>query len=206
MTAFLLFLGIFGCGSEPECSEEVACALGSVCVEGACEVRYCSTSAQCEMEQYCSDGVCFEGCAENSDCYPGEACELETNSCGPAACTDTHEDCGYKEFCNTVTGECFDASGYYCAPCGGDADCGGSDNFCYGGWCVVDCETDAECPASYTCIPFVDLSGNILYYGCYTYCWLFEGDDYDLDVTAARPVDTLLELPECLLDESLEMP
>jgi hypothetical protein len=206
----LLLPLLTGCTEGPECSEEEACPFGSVCVEGVCETRSCATSAQCEMEQYCAEGVCNDGCAEDSDCYPGEGCDVEAASCEAIACSDQHRDCGYKEFCNTVTGDCFEASGYYCQPCAGDADCGGGDNFCYQDYCVVPCDTSEDCPSSFTCIPWVDNSYNIQYYGCYTYCWLFEDNDYSdglEDSAGARPLPEVMELPTCLqVDERGEAP
>ncbi len=204
MIAILLSAGLLvGCDEGPECAEDSPCPFGSVCVEGTCEARYCATSAQCEMQQYCADGVCTEGCADDGDCYPGETCDIELAECVPQGCSDTQRDCAYKEFCDTSSGECFQASGYYCQECGGDADCGGNDNTCYGGYCAPTCSTDEDCPAAFTCVPFVDLSGNIQYYGCYTYCWLFEDGDYseieaERSAAVAVPLDELLGIPECL--------
>ena len=187
MTRFVVLLSaalalLAACSSGPDCSEEVACGFGSVCVEGACEERLCATSAQCAMEAYCNDGVCVEGCAEESDCYPGDTCDSETGACKSAGCTDTHEDCGFGEFCNTASDEpeCYDAGGYYCAECDDDDDCGGGGNHCTGyDYCGVACTSDDDCPSGYMCAGFVDANGNVQYYQCFTYCWLY--DDYDPD-------------------------
>lgn len=207
---FLSALLTLGCADGPECDAETPCPFGSVCVESVCETNTCVTSAQCDMEQYCAEGVCTEGCSDDGDCYPGDACDLEAAVCEAEGCSDTHTDCAFNEFCNEISGECFEASGYYCQECGGDADCGGNGNTCYGGYCAVSCESDNDCPSAYTCIPFVDLAGNIQYFGCYTYCWMFEDGDYsDIEsqdamssgVQEALPVHLALELPECLVVE-----
>jgi len=171
-------LALSACKAEgPECSEQEACPFGSFCVEGVCETRSCSTSAQCPMELHCAEGACAEGCAADSDCYPGDACDPETATCALAACEDSHVDCGFKEFCNNISGECFEASGYYCGECSGDADCGGNGNLCYGGWCAVTCASEGDCPSGFTCIGFGDVSGNIYAYGCYAACWAFDAEE-----------------------------
>lgn len=189
MTLLLLLLS---CGSEEfECSEKVACGFGEVCVEGKCQGRACATSAQCGMEERCDDGACVSGCDVDEDCYPGDTCQTETSTCEAAACTDTRIDCAFEQFCNSATGECYDAGGYYCHPCLDDGDCGGSGNLCLSlgnaesYYCGVTCTSESDCPSGYTCAGVADLSGNIVAYQCITYCWL-----YDEDARVSAPPST----------------
>ncbi|MDP6934339.1 MAG: hypothetical protein QGG40_15540 [Myxococcota bacterium] len=168
---------LVGCGESPECSEEVSCGFGENCVEGVCTGATCATSAQCEMESHCASGSCVSGCQQDDDCYPGDACNAE-GTCVTASCRDSHLDCAFKEFCNTATGECYEASGYYCGSCLDDDDCGGNGNMClgfgfYGDFCGVTCETESDCPSSFTCVNVVDGNGNALGSQCITYCWLY---------------------------------
>lgn len=177
MIALLMML--LACGSKPECSEEVGCGFGQTCVEGRCVSQSCATSAQCGMEQFCDNGTCVSGCAEDTDCYPGDACDTTTGTCVEASCRDSTLDCAYKQFCNNVTGECYDASGYYCHRCGDDSDCGGSGNMClnwgqYGSYCGVTCQKESDCPSGYDCVSVTDGNGNVVSTQCVTYCWLYE--------------------------------
>lgn len=163
-------------GNDPvECSEDKACPLGSVCVDGTCAEQSCATSAQCGIEQYCApDRTCQPGCAEDTDCLYGDRCDTQAGTCVAAECSNTNVDCGFKEFCSPA-GECYEATGYYCRDCEEDADCGGGGNLCYGGYCAVDCTTREDCPSGFDCIGFADsLTGNIIGYGCYAACWLFD--------------------------------
>lgn len=180
----LLLGGLAACGGKGqfECSEDESCPFGETCVEGVCQGQSCNTSIQCPMEHYCgNDRECVAGCESDNDCYPGSSCS-EAAVCEEDGCIDTSVDCGYREFCNTATGECYDAGGMYCFPCGDDSECG-EGNFCWAGYCGVDC-ADNECPGGFDCYP-VDSGGNItsvdygdvFAYQCLTYCWLYE--DYE---------------------------
>lgn len=180
--ALLLGLGLGGCNNEPqECSENVPCGFGDVCVEGTCVGKSCATSADCPMEYTCGgDGECAQGCANNDDCYPGDACNTETSTCEQAACRSTTLDCAFGEFCNTVEGSCYPASGYYCKECFDDDDCGGNNNTCLGwgangNFCGVTCEGESDCPSGYTCVD-VGSGGQAEYKQCITYCWLYITD------------------------------
>lgn len=180
MIGILVWL-VLGCGkTAPECSETVSCGFGEMCVEGVCKGQTCATSAQCNMEQYCSGGACVAGCEDDEDCYPGDACDVAAATCGPATCTDTRTDCAFGEFCNTLTGECYDAGGYYCHPCVGDEDCGGNGNYCLdfgyppSNFCGVTCTFESDCPDGYTCAE-VSLPDSAVTFQCITYCWLFSG-------------------------------
>lgn len=173
--ALSLGLLLAGCGggSEFECSEDKACALGSVCVDGACVEQACATSDQCGIEQYCdSTSTCVDGCQEDADCMYGDSCDVNTHTCSSGACTDTELDCAFNEFCGP-DGSCYDAGGYYCHDCDSDADCGGNGNICLNGYCGVSCTYDSDCPAGYDCAGIQDNAGNIVTYQCYTSCWLY---------------------------------
>ena len=171
----LVFL-LAGCGEKAECSQDSPCPFGATCQEGLCVAARCANSTQCGMEQHCELGGCIAGCAEDSDCYPGDACDTTTGQCVNEPCTDAHRDCAFKEFCNGASGECYEAAGYYCRSCEDVDDCGGesSGNNCQWGNCLVDCTRDADCPAGFYCYGFVDSSGNPQFYGCYTACEMYE--------------------------------
>lgn len=174
MIPLLLWLLACGTKTEVECSEEKACPFGSSCVDGSCQEQSCATSDQCPIEQYCaSDHKCVAGCEADVDCKFGDHCV--EGACEKKGCTNARTDCSFGQFCG-VSGECYDAAGYYCMACEDDFACGGSGsgNVCYGGYCAVSCETDRDCPNGYDCLPFTDINGNIISYQCYTYCWLME--------------------------------
>ncbi|HJN74369.1 MAG TPA: hypothetical protein QGF58_10600 [Myxococcota bacterium] len=178
----MILLALMGCEPEVQCDEATACPFGEVCVEGVCESVACATSVDCGMEQHCEGRTCVEGCAEDSDCWPGDVCDLASKTCIARGCRDTQLDCGYREFCNEANGECYETTGYYCRPCEDDSNCGSEDNIClnFGSgrqYCGVYCEDDQECPSGFGCLPVGDINGNIISFQCITYCWLY--DDYD---------------------------
>jgi hypothetical protein len=188
-------LALLSCtGAEFECDEQTPCGFAETCVEGVCETDGCATSAQCPMENYCVEGECTAGCSEDTDCYPGSSCDASLRSCVEDECVETAVDCGYREFCNAGTGDCYDAGDLYCRPCDEDYECGDG-NYCLAGYCGVDCAGGRECPAGFECYPFSDQFGNIVTYQCFTYCWLFE--DYDPGSFATAPLATP-DLGECL--------
>lgn len=166
----MIFLLWLACSSPFECDAERPCGFGEICAEGACEAGGCATSTQCPMAHHCVDGTCASGCAAPSDCYPGDTCN--GGVCELARCEDTQLDCDYREFCDELTGECYDAGEQYCRPCDRDADCGDG-NECWNHHCGVDCSS-AACPAGFTCYDFVDDFGNVVAQQCLTYCWLYE--------------------------------
>ena len=176
MTWLMVFLG---CQSEaPECTESILVALVRHAQAGVCVTQSCATSAQCEMENYCNKGSCVSGCESDQDCYPGDVCDPETQSCASGFCTDTHIDCDFKEFCNAVTGECVEGSGIYCKECEVNADCGGNGNVCmhWGlerDFCGVTCEQDDDCPSGFTCTDWNDTETGTITRQCATYCWLY---------------------------------
>lgn len=175
----LLLPLLWACSTPRECDEERPCGLTETCVDGQCVAQVCATSAQCPMEQHCDGGVCVPGCAEDGDCLPGEACAVETGTCEAAECEDSHVDCGFQEYCDTSSGECYRAEGYWCAACDDDADCGGGDNICRswgdnGRYCAPACEVQDDCPSGYSCTPIPDSAGNVQGSWCITWCWLYE--------------------------------
>ncbi len=174
------------CGSTTafECDESTPCGFGEICQQGQCVEFRCATSAQCPIESYCLEGECLPGCAEDGDCRTGYACATETKTCEEIACTDTSVDCGYREFCNVATGDCYDAGDQYCKFCNEDAECG-EGNLCLAHYCGVDCSSGQECPAGFECYPWADDSGNIVSFQCFTYCWLYE--DYEPGSFATAP-------------------
>ncbi|MCB9764407.1 MAG: hypothetical protein H6739_31830 [Alphaproteobacteria bacterium] len=204
----LIALLFAACVPEPECTEELACPFGEVCLEGTCVEIPCNTSAQCGMEEHCVDRKCEAGCSEDADCYPGDLCDLGENTCVSRGCRDTRLDCGFKEFCNEANGECYEAGGYYCKPCTSDESCGGNGNLClrFGGgyeYCGVTCSTDDDCPAGLGCYPIGDRTGQIISFQCYTYCWLYEDADADFEA-GSPPAPDLFPLiePVCPVEEA----
>ncbi len=194
---FWAFFALAGCGADAECDAENLCSFGKVCIDGACVTKSCATSTQCPMEHTCVDGTCEAGCGEDDDCYPGDTCS-EDGACTAKACDDTRVDCGFKEFCNEFTGECYEAGGYYCKACNDDLDCGpeGSGNYCYAGYCGVTCESDIDCPSGFQCYAFSNTEG-VQFYNCWTACWVYE-DAETGTVAPGQPV-VPVELPECEL-------
>jgi len=114
-------------------------------------------------------------------------CNLDTRECEEAACTNTQTDCAFKEFCNTATGQCYDAGGMYCHFCDEDAECG-SGNVCYAHYCGVDCSSGQECPSGFECSPFVDEFGNVVTYQCWTICSMFEEFESGQTAGGLRPL------------------
>jgi len=166
-----------GCASE--CEENLHCAVEEVCTSGSCEPRGCAASTDCPMETFCSDetGICEAGCQSDRDCYPYHRCN-DDGICANAGCRSTELDCALGEFCDTLTGECFEATGAYCRPCEHEDDCGAG-NMCLNigytqTYCGVDCALGQECPRGYECGRVQDAGGNILGYQCITACWLLE--------------------------------
>jgi hypothetical protein len=119
------------------------------------------------------------GCDEDADCLPvastqGSLCERATRRCVPRPCTHTAL-CGFGQFCNRTSGQCFDAMGSYCQSCSRDSDCacgagatcppgpnvclelsdadGGSrGKFCFVGGCTPpDGGNETGCPQGYQC-------------------------------------------------------
>lgn len=220
--AVLLVAFAVGCdnGPPPVCDELTPCeGFGEICLEGQCVVEECNSNLDCPMEHVCGvGGRCEVGCDNDRDCYPGNICDLETATCESRGCTDTHIDCGFKEFCNTATGDCYDAGGVYCRPCDPRnrvQDCNGGDengaNECWNNYCTVDCSNGRECPSGFQCYPFSDRSGNVVSFQCLTYCWLYGQEEAGAsDIAPPPPPEALpwgLPLqPECAASALLPAP
>ena len=56
----MFILMMLACQPEVECSEELACDFGSICMEGTCLEIPCATSDQCGIEQYCDERQCTD--------------------------------------------------------------------------------------------------------------------------------------------------
>lgn len=175
----LLSTVLVGCPQAKfECDSATPCAFGQTCKQGMCQDVACATSAQCPINQYCTtDRKCVDGCEADSDCEAGFTCDTENQTCVPKQCQSTDTDCGYKEFCNPATGECYTAGGDFCKPCDPQANDCAADNVCWAGYCAVNCDNNRECPSGFQCVPFSDSAGHIVSYQCITYCWLYEGYD-----------------------------
>ncbi|TNE89903.1 MAG: hypothetical protein EP330_10050 [Deltaproteobacteria bacterium] len=188
-----LLAGCSGTTAVGACSEDTPCTgFGEVCIRGECVVGTCTTNADCPIENRCTERECEPGCDRDNDCYPGSSCDTELHECVEDACEETRVDCGYREFCNTLTGDCYDAGEQYCRPCTAgseDQDCG-QGNECIGGFCGVDCADGRACPGGFECYSFSDSAGNIVAYQCWTYCWLY--DDYE---PGQDPVTAVPDLP-----------
>lgn len=172
-------LAFFSCGPKYECGNDDPCALGEQCVAGFCQEALCSSSQQCPIETYCQARECVSGCQNDGDCRTGFGCDQDLGECAPNECTDTSVDCGFREYCNVATGDCYDAGEQYCRPCRNsteEQDCG-TGNSCIGGYCGVNCEGGQGCPSGFDCYPFENDVGQIVTYQCFTYCWLYE--DYE---------------------------
>ncbi|MCO4745744.1 MAG: hypothetical protein KC912_13205 [Proteobacteria bacterium] len=198
VAALLLFLSACG-GTQAECDEELLCeGFGEVCIQGQCVLGSCSTNGDCPIEHTCVDRECAPGCDRDNDCYPGSSCDVELSECVANACEETSVDCGYREFCNTLTGDCYDAGDQYCRPCttaSADEDCG-EGNRCIGGFCGVDCAEGRACPGGFECYSFTDGGGNITDYQCWTYCWLYDDYDPGQDLATSSPdMPGTLKLP-----------
>ncbi len=176
--AALALLAMTGC--KDECEENLHCDIDQVCQGGECVARSCASSSNCPLEQFCSDdsGACELGCLSDRDCYPGDLCD-DDGRCVDPGCRNTVLDCEMGQFCNAITGECYDATGAYCRECEHEEDCGAG-NLCLsiGGYpqtyCGVDCSGGQECPRGYTCGAVQDPTGNIVGYQCITACWQLE--------------------------------
>ena len=201
---FLFCAWLMGCKTEaPECSETIPCGFGETCQAGTCVSQSCANSTQCEMESFCDKGQCIDGCQTEMDCYPGDVCNLDSQTCESAHCTDSHIDCDFKEFCNVTTGDCVEASGIYCKECEINSDCGGNGNVCmhWGlqrDFCGVSCEADSDCPSGFTCTDWNDSETGQVVRQCATYCWLYI-DERPIppgNINATMDIGTECPIPE----------
>lgn len=175
----LLVLAMTGC-TPKECETSENCAPGTVCsVSGTCQQLACTSSTDCPVGNWCDldKGDCSAGCVSDNDCLPSEQCDVEQRQCFTPGCRNTKLDCGFGEFCNELSGECFDAGNAYCRPCERNEDCGNNGaNIClrFGGqldaYCGVDCSIDQNCPQGYTCVQVTN-AGAAVSFQCIAACW-----------------------------------
>lgn len=174
LLAFAL-LALAGC--RKECEQNLNCPASEICTDGKCVMRACADSNTCPMEHFCSDesGTCVAGCQSDRDCYPYHRCNDE-GRCVENDCRNTALDCAVGQFCNELTGECYDSGGAYCAACDIDDDCGGT-NWCLDigapsgqRYCLVDCSLGQECPRGYQCTT-ITRAGAPVGEGCIARCW-----------------------------------
>lgn len=164
----LLILALGSCVSSSSegtaCESDYGCSPGEACVRGACTREFCTSSADCAMEQHCDDRSCVEGCAVDEDCYPGQSCAAGV--CEVPACTDTHTDCSWREWCQE--GSCVDAGDAYCAPCSSSDEC--ASGVCVQQlYCGQTCVTRDDCPAGFDCADVK--TGDDAVFACVSACW-----------------------------------
>ena len=178
---FLALLGLLAaCDRGPECETSANCPSGEVCnADGACQIMACRSSTSCAIGEYCDPeiGQCTAGCLNDRDCLPTLACDSEQRRCIEPGCRSTTLDCSFGQFCNVLSGDCYDAGGYFCEPCVSPGDCGTASNLClrlgpYGNtFCGVDCSAGQECPRGYECARIRTTGNTTLGYQCIAACW-----------------------------------
>ncbi|MBJ93052.1 MAG: hypothetical protein CMP23_01105 [Rickettsiales bacterium] len=172
-----------------ECETSANCENGTVCTEsGRCVEVSCHSSVECPIETWCNSdsGACEPGCLSSRDCLPTNICDEETRQCVLPGCRNTDLDCDLGQFCNALSGQCYDAGRpatqdtYYCKSCESRADCnGGVDgpNWCLrmGGssqtYCGVDCSAGQQCPRGYSCGRVRTVGDVTVAYQCVAPCW-----------------------------------
>lgn len=197
---------LWSCGPKYECGEDQPCDFGEQCVAGFCTEPQCSSSQQCPIDHFCRGRECIPGCQNDGDCRTGYSCDQELSECVVDECVDTHVDCGFREFCNVATGDCYDAGEQYCKPCrtSTEAEDCGAGNECLNGYCGRACETSSDCPGGFECYPFENAQGQVVTYQCFTYCWLYE--DYEPGALVAPPASVTGPLPLDLKQSDLPTP
>jgi hypothetical protein len=119
LASLLLLLLLAGCQAK-ECETSANCQDGTVCTEsGICVEVSCNSSGECPIETWCNSdtGSCEPGCLGDRDCLPTNECDEGTRQCVQPGCRTTQLDCDLGQFCNALSGQCYDAGGYYCQQC-----------------------------------------------------------------------------------------
>ena len=102
--------------SSNYCNNNAECGEGLLCVENRCMETECITSADCLLEEFCSEFYqCVPGCMQDTDCVSGEKCE--ENACVEQGCRDTELDCEVAEYCDQSTETCYADSFDHCGSC-----------------------------------------------------------------------------------------
>lgn len=167
--SWLLLIALAGCerdtgeaADEAACADSSQCEVGEGCVDGACVVAECFSSADCALGTICYEDIytCVDGCEADIDCFAGQSCS-EAGTCeeDPETCTSSVIDCGIGEACEQ--GSCEQPPEPFCMECDGTGICsgiGGSDDYaCYTlpefevPRCGIPCLVDAECPQGFYC-------------------------------------------------------
>ncbi len=180
MLLALLVLVLPGCKPKA-CETSDNCPAGTICTDtGLCQTIQCGSSNDCPVENWCNldTGDCEAGCLSDNDCLPSEKCDVEQRECIKPTCRSTQLDCEFGQFCNQLSGACFDAGGNYCKSCERSEDCGATgNNLClrFGGqldsYCGVDCSAGQECPRGYDCVRVTTSGQATLSYQCIAACW-----------------------------------
>ena len=175
MNKMIWILGalLIGCGgaggSTAQCVDNGQCNAGQGCLDGQCVAAECIASTECGLGQFCSqaDFSCKEGCLEDSDCFAGEECNAEAQSCQSYGCRSTALDCKAGEYCdldrNSASyGECYKDTTKHCKLCDFE-----NANSCPNGMeCYIwdlgetGCFTDNDCPNNWKC----DLMSDFQFY------------------------------------------
>lgn len=149
-------VALSGCSGEEAtpCADNTACAEGQACIDEVCTDVTCLTSADCDIQQYCTgDFECASGCDQDADCFAGQACNTDANTCEAYGCRDTQLDCNYGERCDVTTGSCYVAEqmctnncDYFSPSCPSNQSCAVSSLF---GTC--DAASGGGCPSGSPC-------------------------------------------------------
>ena len=159
LASFLLFLSLVlaGCGKsnkDGSCTYHSDCADGELCRDSTCKAVECKSAEDCGFGRYC-DGqfFCQDGCANDKGCAAGETCNAEKHTCKSYGCRSTELDCAYGQYCDTTTGECYEATEPLCKSCdiSNTSDECGSSALCF--YTEGDtCSSNADCEAGYDCV------------------------------------------------------
>ena len=90
------------------CANSADCEEGNFCLtsgEGIKECREadCITSQIVAFKNTVMMPILIEGCNVDADCYAGERCNTNSQTCEAFGCRDTELDCRAGEFCNIST-------------------------------------------------------------------------------------------------------
>ncbi|MBA3547833.1 MAG: hypothetical protein H0T76_15225 [Nannocystis sp.] len=126
------------------CADDSGCSKGQICEADKC-VSGCNSQDGCDLGQYCFEKQCVPGCGPpGGDGVEGmaERCPLG-QACYPSGCAALQKDC--KTFtcqpecwglpCSSSPEKTYECIVYSLLP----------------GWCMLQCEVDADCPAGKIC-------------------------------------------------------
>lgn len=166
------------------CQTSNDCVCGEKCVNNKCR-NECSAEVACAQGQLCVKGACLPGCQSNNDCPNSDICK-NTKCQSPCKQKDA---CGQNAICSAVDHRkvCLCPDGFqgdankHCSPyeCNKDEDCESnkkcsSDGYCrnpcleYGGCgtnaqCrVVDRQPLCTCPLGYIGNPLIECKLNVI--------------------------------------------